>query len=437
MVAEAHQEVGEDQPRPELRHPFFDAVIKDSESVFPSSEQKAFEAILTDINHQAVKNFMVWRSGEYADTGFSATSIVPDRKMVKHAINPDDETAGQPSKSLEKPKKRIFWFIEPYFHMGKLYGGPFSMINVGTDRAFRELTQVARDPQLLVRADLLGSPIGFRGGVGKRFTQEVVDDGFNAYGKLYAEYIEQVIGEMDENTRIVINGSSRGAVTAEKTYHFLIQRLMQTHSQKMHEVGQEYGPEEEKAYREFLYQHIQGLYDEPAGVHKKDLWLPFKAANEAGLMAEDIVRRKRFKEPFLSPEFDVDERQFLAHFGMDVAKYTPEDLSRINRVAMAEAYHLALGNPQNQEEPGHNRLPLFDPTNTRPGRIIRELFRRSRKLQQAEREEWENEESKQDKGRKRTTVIKRLGHYHAFWRDSYARWEKNIAAVRRWAPNPS
>ncbi|MGA2967580.1 MAG: hypothetical protein ABSD69_00185 [Candidatus Levyibacteriota bacterium] len=91
---EANPGQPEGQPKSELRHPFFDAVIKDSKSAFPSSEQKAFEAILTDINHQAVKNFTVWRSGEYADTGFSATSIMPDQQMVGHAINPDDETAG-------------------------------------------------------------------------------------------------------------------------------------------------------------------------------------------------------------------------------------------------------------------------------------------------------------------------------------------------------
>jgi len=310
------------------------------------------------------------------------------------------------------------------------------MLDVATDRTSRGLTEVARDPGVLFRADLLGSPIGFRGRVGKRFTQEVVDDGFNPYGKLYAEYIEQVIGEMDESTRIVINGASRGAVTAEKTYHFLIQRLMETHARKMQETRQEYGHEEEKAYREFLYQHIQGLYDEPAGVHKKDLWLPFKAANEAGLMIEDTIRRYGFKEGFLSRDFDVKERSFLEHFGRDIPEYTPEDLSRMNRVAMAEAFHLALGNPQDRTEPGHNRLPILDPTNTRPGKIIRELFRRSQKPNEAEREAWESEESKEVKGRKRTTVIKRLGHYHAFWRDSLVRWEKNIAAVRRWASNP-
>lgn len=357
--------------------------------------------------------------------------------MVRHAINPDDKTVDQPTESTRKPKKRIFNFIEPHFHMGRLYGGPFSMLDVGIDRTFRGLTEVAQDPEVSFRTDLLGSPIGFKGRVGKKFTQETVENGFESYGKLYAEYIEKVIGEMDENTRIVINGASRGAVTAEKTYHFLIQRLMQAHAQKMHETKKEYGLEEENAYRDFLYHHIQGLYDEPAGVHKKDIWLPFKAANEVGLMVEDTVRRKKFKEEFLSPEFDADERQFLAHFGTDIAEYTPEDLSRINRVVAAEAFHLALGSPQNQEEPGHNRAPIFDPANTRPGRIIRELFRRSQKPEQTEREEWESEEGKQENGRKRTTVIKRLGHYHAFWRDSYARWEKNIAAVRRWAPNPS
>jgi hypothetical protein len=435
-MTEGQELSGERQSNSELRHPFFDAVIKDSSDVFHSPEKEAFQVVLADINRQAVSNFEVWRSGEYADTGFSATHIIPDQQMVRHAINPEDKTVDQPTESAKQPKKRVFYFIEPHFHIGRLYGGSFSMLDVGIDRTFRGLTEVAKDPEVSFRADLLGSPIGFKGRVGKKFTQEVVDNGFDPYGELYAEYIEKVIGEMDENTRIVINGASRGAVTAEKTYHHLIIRLMETHARKMHETGKEFGPEEEKTYREFLYQHIQGLYDEPSGIHKKDLWLPFKAANEVGLMVEDAVRRYGFKEEFLSPKFDADEKQFLEHFGTDIAEYTPKDLSRMNRVVMAEAYHLALGNPQDRTELGHNRLPIFDPTNTRPRKIIRELFRRSQKPNEAEKEGWESEESVQGKGRKRTTVIKRLGHYHAFWRNSYSRWEKNIAAVRRWASNP-
>ncbi len=439
MIGETHQGVGEGQPNLELRDPFFDVVENDARQVFSENNPQtaSFKAVLKDIGHQAVNNFAIWRSSEYADTGFSTTSIVVDRQMVNHAINPEDNSVQEPTEAHKSPKKRVFWFIEPHFHMGSTAGGAFWTLATGTDRTFRGLTEVANDPGISFRTDLLGSPVGFKGRAGKKFTQEAVDDGFDAHGKLYAEYIEQAVGEIDENTRIVINGASRGAVTAEKTYHFVIERFMQKHARQIQERGEKYGPEEEKIYRQFLYQHIQGLYDEPAGVHRKDLLLPFKAANEAGLMIEDTVRRFGFKEGFLSKDFEAKEKAFLANFGQDVPEYTPEDLARARRVAGAEAFHLVLGNPQDRTEPGHNRLPVFDPTNTRPGKIIRELFRRHHKPNTpGEREEWESEESKLEKGGKRTTVIKRLGHYHAFWRDSYSRWEKNIAAVRRWAPNP-
>jgi hypothetical protein len=199
---------------------------------------------------------------------------------------------------------------------------------------------------------------------------------------------------------------------------------MEKHSNKMREEGKDYGEDQIEEYRMFLYQHVQGLYDEPAGAHRKTPWSFLKVLNFVGLPIEDTIRRKGFKEEFLSPEYDTEENKFLDNFGGDVPDYTPEELARIQKVVGAEFKHLALGTAPDREEPGFYRSPLFDPTNTRIFQVLQESLGLGPERKGLSKGLWRSE------GRKKFAVIKRAGHYHVPWRDSYARWAKNIHFVR-------
>jgi hypothetical protein len=438
-MAERTGLMGEREPNSSLEHPFFKAVEDDARSAFSPEDFKAFKRVLKQINHQAIDSFTVVNSQEFPGTSFSTFCLEPTEKLVRE-IQGREVPAAETARSAEASKKRIFYFLEPHFHVGSIAGGPFWMLGAATDRYLRELPKAAVEIQqakpdeeplkTAIQIIPLGSPVGFKGRVGNKFAREAIDDGFNAYGKLYAEYIEKVIGEMEENTRIVIHGASRSAVTGERTYHYLIARLMEAHTRKMRESGQTYGDEEAKEYKEFLFQHIQGLYDEPAGIHKKNPLLPFKAANFAGLFVEDSIRRYGFKEPFLSPDYDAKETNFLEQIGADIPADTPEELKRKQRVAAAEYLHLGLGTPPDLTEPGHYRSPIFDPTNTKIIQVVRELLGINKERADFSKGLWSSD------GRKKFSVLKRGGHYHVPWRDSYSRWAKNIAACRRWAPNP-
>lgn len=422
-----------------LEHPFVRTVEEDAKSAFSPEDFTAFKGVLREINHQAIDSFTVVNSQEYPETSFSTFCVKPTEKMVRDIQGKETLGAGE-AQSAEDTKKRIFYFLEPHFHAGLTAGGSFEMLDAVTDRVFRELPKKAAEMQTaksdeeqlktIIQVMPLGSPIGFKGRVGKEFANEADHDGFNAYGKLYAEYIEKVVGEIDENSRIVIQGFSRGAVTGERTYHYLIQRLMDKHANKMHEDGKAYGDDEIEDYRTFLYQHVQGLYDEPAGAHRKTPWSFLKALNFVGLSIEDTIRRKGFKEEFLSPEYHAKENEFLDHLGRDVPDYTSEELARISKVVKAEYKHLALGTAPDREEPGSYRLPLFDPTNTRISQVLQESLGIGPERAGFSKGLWRSE------GRKKFAVIKRIGHYHVPWRDSYQRWAKNIAACRRWVPNP-
>jgi hypothetical protein len=430
-MTERSEPTGESQPLSQLEHPFIKTVEEDARSTFSSSEDfAAFKRGLSEINRQAVDSFSVWHSKEYPDTSFSTICVTPNEQMVREVQG--KTTAVQEVHADEDPQERIFFFLQPHFHSGRRAGGPFSTLDAVSDRTFRELPKVAlktKSPKAKIKVIADGSPIGFAARAGEKFTQDAGREGFDAYGKLYAEHILSVVGDIDENTKVVIQGFSRGAVTGERTYHFLIQKLMEKHAQELGKQGKVYDEDEKEKYRVFLYQHIQGLYDEPAGAHRKTPWMFLKAANFIGLPIEDIKRRNFSKEKFLSPEFDANENEFLNHFSKDIPDYTPEELARIKRVVGSEYKHLALGTPPDREEPGFYRAPLFDPTNTRIPQVAQELLGLAPEREGFSKGLWSSE------GRKKFAVIKRLGHYHVPWRDSYKRWEKNIAAVRRWTSN--
>jgi len=428
-MAERPGSAGERKTNSPLEHPFINAVEKDAKSVFGSAEDfEAFKRGLGEINRRAVDSFSIWHSQEYPDTAFSTVCVAPNEQMVREIQGKEPAIDGPTS---ERPQERIFYFIQPHFHSGRKAGGPLFILDEVTDRVFRELPKLAsrKKTNIEIKVIAQGSPVGFEARVGEKFVQDADHDGFDAHGRLYAEHILSVIGNIDENTKIVINGASRGAITAERTYHHLIQKLMERHARKVRESGQSYDEDEKERYRVFLYQHIQGVYDEPAGAHRKTPWFLLKAANFVGLPIEDTVRRHGFKEEFLSSRYISDEIAFSDEVAQGkhlVKDYTLEELARTKRVVSAEAKHLALGTPPDREEPGFYRSPIFDPTNTRIPQLAQELLGFAPERKGLSKGLWRSE------GRKKFAVIKRLGHYHVPWRDSYQRWAKNIAAVRRW-----
>lgn len=354
--------------------------------------ERSLSIIFNEINKQAIDSFGVFKSDKYPGVTFSTIhlSITPEliRKINNHSPIPEE--------SNESQTKDQAWFVEPAFGMGDI-GNAFSALDMGIDRFIRELPKVSRalkngEKPPKVDIFVLGSPMAFAGSVTGEWNDEVSQTGFNAHGKLYAEFVEKNLPENLDNTRVVISGPSRGSVTSERTYHYL--------------------PDEIK-------QHAQGLYDIPAGTHSNILPLQFvKSTNMAiGMGAELGIRIAGDRT---SKDLGKTEGPFYKR--IRELKNIPEDSKEQSGLKfksfLEEMKALGRGTEPDFEERGYYRAPDLDPTNIKPeGLIDRGVsFLRKRKF------------AFRSKGNKLTISTSRKAHNFP-WKKSFNRWERVLEYI--------
>jgi len=235
--------------QPERHTPFYTATLDLVHQRIPEVEA-GVKVALDSIDRQAVDNFHVFKSQEYPGVEFtvSKVAITPDdihaiaKAMEPHPIitvkQPQDpEAIPVRSEPRHDENEKIVYFLFPPFNPP---GADHALVHMDMliDRFMRELPEVAGamkrgEPIPRVEAYSLGSTTGLGGKESKDALKEKKKDGFDVHGAYYAEYIASQLPTTAEelaNTRIVLQGVSRGTFTAASAYSHLSTEL-QAHTQ--------------------------------------------------------------------------------------------------------------------------------------------------------------------------------------------------------------
>lgn len=376
------------QLKPALEAPYVDTMRKEAKEKIEGHD-RSLSLIFNEINNQAIDSFQTFNSEKFPGVSFSTIhlSIKPEfiKRLNEQGVS-DSETPDKPNDSKDQA-----WFVEPAFGFGDI-GNAFSALDMGIDRFIREMPKVAyalKNGEQPPKVDIfvLGSPMAFAGTVTEQWNDEVGKTGFDAHGKLYAEFVESRLSENLDNTRVVVNGPSRGSVTAERTYHFL--------------------PDEIKS-------HAQGLYDIPVGSHSRILPIQaIKSVNMAlGMGGEFGIRILADKT---SKDLGKTEGPFYKQLRQ--VKNVPQDSKEQSGLKLksfiAEIKALGRGTPPDYDERGFYRAPDLDPTNIK----VEGLINRGIGILEGRRH------FIRSKGRKMIAQTSRKAHNFP-WKKSFHRWEQ-------------
>jgi hypothetical protein len=196
---------------------------------------------------------------------------------------------------------------------------------------------------------LLGSPRAIGGKTTNKFNdlaeagKDFKDKHYNAlgfypHGVIYAEFMEEFVPENEVdllNTRIVLEGVSKGTVTADRTYHHLSQAVKD---------------------------RTQVLLDNVAGVHGSNL--PTKIGRGANLLLFLAEVGVRFKNP-IGKELVRTQPQFYKDISekLGIAPDTEEEKKLKASLEKIEYMTLWHGTPIDKSERKFVRIPTPDPAN--------------------------------------------------------------------------
>lgn len=317
------------------------AIIRPEAKSKIREHDKSLDIVFDEINKQAIENFTVNNSERFPGVSFSSIklSVTPDLiKKINHRISASEEIPQD-----EKPRHFVY-FIQPAFGRSPS-GNAFSALDIGIDRFIREMPKITGalkeggNPPT-VDIFIVGSPASFGGRITPEWLEKIKQEGFEPHGKLYAEFIEKNLPKDPEElarTAIVLQGASRGVITASKTSKNLPGNIREK---------------------------TQRLYDIPAGTHDRKLLHQIaKGANTAlGFTAEMAVRL--VSDP-TTWKFMATEGKFYKDMGKK--KNIPEDDKEQKELKgkafLAEAFALLKGNPLDKSERAFVKTPEFDPVN--------------------------------------------------------------------------
>ena len=386
----APKDIMENKPqlKTAIEAPYVDTIRREAADKIEGHE-RSLSLIFNEINNQAIDSFGIFKSEKYPGVSFSTIHLSVTPELIKRLGN----SQATPMVDKQSETKDQVWFIQPAFGIGDI-GNAFSALDMGIDRFIREMPKVSRalkNGENPPRVDIyvLGSPIAFAGTVTKDWNQEVSQTGFDAHGKLYAEFVEKTLPDNLDNTRVVVNGPSKGSVTSERTYHFL--------------------PDEIKS-------HTQGLYDIPEGGHSRILPLQIvKSINMGVGMGGELGVRMladRTSKDLAKTEGPFYKKlRELRNIPLD----SKEQASLKFKSFVEELKALTGGTPPDFEERGYYRSPDLDPTNIKPEGLIDRGISLLRRRKFAFR----------SKGNKLTIATSRKAHNFP-WKKSFSRWEKAI-----------
>lgn len=342
----------------ELHTPFYKVTLDAFEKEFPEKRPE-LEVVLDEIDKQGIENFASYKSTEMPGVSFSFTklTVTPEiisklsgeevqyknsEGVIEGDIINDHEGAGE--ENLRAKKHDYFIFAGAAFPPD---GHAFTPEDIAIDRFIRLMPRVARPMKAGEEAPevniyLLGAPTGFAGSVTQEWIDDVNKNGLETHGKLYAEFIRSHETTDPENTHIVLQGLSKGAIVAEKTTKYL--------------------PKE-------LQENTQRILDNPAGGHKPGQFI--KGAQVVVGIGAEMAVRGLFDNEMMKPLMKVGG-PFIDKLSekTGIAKDDREQRILKRKAALIESWDLVKGSSLDTESArSFIRKGIEDPLTFSPKRL--------------------------------------------------------------------
>lgn len=336
--------------RVDLCTPYSIVTTESFSEKFPE-RKPLIRTVLKELDRQMIENFKQFKSEKLPVT-FAYTKVAITPQLL--------ERLGSPSKVDHKDSSNEW---KDYFLFSAMglppEGSPFTVQDVGIDRFIRSLTPVARalregqvPPEIAIY--FCGSPTGFGGEVSPEWIQMVNKEGMDVHGKLYAEFIEQeelkrrkldpvsntAIAEASSKNKktpkhIVLQGVSKGAVVANRTFSHLPEGLQQT---------------------------TQQLFDNPAGHHKRGIINSLVRGTQAAVGLGREIWRTRDIGKALSDAGTNHLSTIQKEKGL--LADSPEQKKLKMSAFLADGKSLFLGEPVDTTQRSYVRRGIQDPLTT-------------------------------------------------------------------------
>lgn len=339
--------------QPKLEAPYVTAVkARVGELVWPEQSQE-FNSFFDLINQELMgqgegKGLFVWESKKYSGVKFLAGHIHIDEDWVKRLSK--SEIKDLPIKKRRRIKSYAR-FIQPALGGGKDGSGLSAL-----DMAFSPALDITHTIATAIKNGeepptgdiyLLGSPTAIGGKTTLMFNVRInasrlQDLGFDPYGEIYAEFMQDHLPKNVEelqSTKVVLEGISKGAITADKTANHLIDEVKK---------------------------RTQVLLDNPAGIHGNSLPTKIgRGANMLLFLVEAGVREKITRNitgrtlSKTQPQFYRDITQKL-----NLEEDSEEQKKLKGELAKFEYLTLWHGNPINKKEKKYIKVSSPDTANS-------------------------------------------------------------------------
>ncbi len=198
--------------------------------------KRAFDITLDEINRQFVGDGLFqWKSTKQPGVKILAghLSVTPELIEKIASLNSQSQSVGGTTEGENESRLEHYaYFVQPSFGPPP-DGSAISALDMGIDRFIKEMPKIARalkhgENPPTVDIYMLGGPTALGAEVTREFVDQVKKEGFDAYGKLYAEFVQEHLpGDKEtlDKTRVVLQGVSKGTVTADLTSHHLPEEI--------------------------------------------------------------------------------------------------------------------------------------------------------------------------------------------------------------------
>ncbi len=351
-------------PNPDFLIPIMDITYKEFNKKHPESSEQ-MQIVLKEVQGLAIKNFTVHESIIYPGVSFSYTKLPVNADLIQKIAPIDKSQSPEPetpedtnqenSAEAKPPKDRVIFLFVPFAPPPD--GSGLSPLDMGIDRVMRNIPRVAhalKNGETPPNIDIycIGTPIGFAGKSTEEYRDAIIKDGLAANGKMYGAFMNEKLKGMDpENTYVLAQGASMGAINADQAVMYL-------------------SPEFKK--------HTQILLDVPAG-HHEPITPPWTQkptiVNPRGIQTASMLGAETTFRMLTDPKMkDQGERAKRLYEYLSKEKNIAPDNSSQTKLKLRCLYETGLklvkGSPLNTDvNRTYIRSGTFDPLSTGPLRI--------------------------------------------------------------------
>lgn len=344
-----------------LRTPYCRIVYKNALARIPE-QADLLSVVLQEIDRQSLANFRVFEPSSFPNSELSyiELSIPPAliqilQQMRSHNSATTAEHSISKAKAMNRTGNQLA-FVFPSIQTPSS-DNAYTAQGAGIDCFIRSLPQMASvmefGQQGGCKVILMSTGMGIRDHITPDYLKAIEEDGFDAYGKVFAELITYLVGkEASDDIQLIFQGVSMGTRNIVHTLQYLPPNLRK---------------------------HLQVIFDNPAGLHhyKSPVLNALKGVQlAAGLVLEGGIR-------LIGDEtvrgLEAAKKEFNRELAERDIVYTDHPYQkRIKRKAfIATAKHMMDGTSKHVNDvPTVIRRGLYDPLNFDVRQMILEWKRR-------------------------------------------------------------